>query len=44
MNLSIELLLIYFKKFIKMVFYIVSCYKENESEKQIENIINGNVL
>ena len=27
-----------------MVFYIVSCFKENESEKQIENIINGNVL
>ena len=27
-----------------MVFYIVSCYKENESEKKIEDIINGNVL
>ena len=27
-----------------MVFYIVSCYKENESEKQIETIISGNVL
>ena len=27
-----------------MVFYIVSCFKENESEKQIESIINGNVL
>lgn len=27
-----------------MVFYIISCYKENESEKQIETIISGNVL
>lgn len=27
-----------------MVFYIVSCYKENETEIKIENIINGNVL